>query len=204
MSSKLFSTGVKWQSQFTIILMVLALSLSSNLFPQSISVKMYFDMKWRLVGPFRGGWGTVCDGIPDSTNVYYFGGAGGGVWKTIDAGNTWQPLMQNESASAVGALTIAPSNPNIIYVGTGQVAWRYDILDGDGVYKTEDGGKTWKNIGLKETKYIGRILVHPQFIKVLMAVNIGQNFLQTVYLFFPVGLGWQLQKKPKEKLFMQA
>ena len=114
-------------------------------------------MKWRLIGPYRAGWGTVTEGIPGKPNTYYFGGAGSGVWETTDAGRTWDPLMQNESASAVGALTIAPSNPNIIYIGTGQVAPRYDILDGDGVFKTTDGGKTWKNIGLKETKYIGKI-----------------------------------------------
>ena len=194
MFSKLFSSKLKWENHFTIILIVLALSLSSNIFSQSIPSKMYSDMRWRLVGPFRGGWGTVCDGIPDSTSVYYFGGAGGGVWKTIDAGNTWQPLMQNEISSSIGALTIAPSNPNIIYAGTGQVAFRYDILDGDGVYKTDDGGITWKNIGLKETKYIGRILVHPQNPDRVLVAALGPVFGSSkergIYLTNDGGKNW--------------
>ncbi len=122
-------------------LSIVIFSIISSTFSQSIPEKAYSEMKWRLVGPYRAGWGTVAEGIPNDPNTFYFGGAGGGVWKTIDAGRTWQPLMQNESASAVGALAIAPSNPKIIYVGTGQVALRYDNLDGDGVFKTTDGGK---------------------------------------------------------------
>lgn len=189
-----FLWQLKSKNCFVTGLITFILLLSSNIISQTISSKMFSDMKWRLVGPFRGGWGTVCDGIPDSTSVYYFGGAGGGVWKTIDAGNAWQPLMQNESASAVGALTIAPSNPDIIYVGTGQVANRYDILDGDGVYKTEDGGMTWKNIGLKETKYIGRILVHPQNPERVLVAALGPVFGSSkdrgIYLTEDGGKNW--------------
>ncbi len=177
------------------IVLIITLLINCNLFSQSVPLKMYSDMEWRLVGPFRGGWGTVCDGLTDSLNVFYFGGAGGGVWKTIDAGNTWFPLMQNETASAVGALKIAPSNPNIIYVGTGQVAWRYDILDGDGVYKSDDGGESWKNIGLKETKYIGRILVHPKNPDRVIVAALGQVFGSSkdrgIYLTKDGGKSWK-------------
>ena len=99
-------------------------------------------LQWRLVGPFRGGWATMAVGIPDQPNTFYFGAADGGVWKTTNAGRTWQPLMQHEPAATVGAIAIAPSDPQMIYVGTGQVAARYDIAGGDGVYRSINGGKT--------------------------------------------------------------
>jgi len=158
-----------------ICFLLITLSVQSN-YPQQISTELYSGMQWRLVGPFRGGWGTVCDGIPDSLNTFYFGSAGGGVWRTRDAGNSWQPLMQNVSSSAVGALTISPSDPNIIYVGTGQVAFRYDILEGDGVYKSVNCGETWKNIGLKETKHIGKILVDPNNSDRVLVAALGPVF----------------------------
>jgi photosystem II stability/assembly factor-like uncharacterized protein len=143
---------------------------------QKIPSKAYSDMSWRLVGPFRAGWGTVCEGIPEQLNTFYFGGAGGGIWRTSDAGRTWKALMQHEGSSAIGALAIAPSDPKIIYAGTGQVAWRYDILEGDGVYRSTDGGETWKNTGLKETGYIGRILVDPGNSDKLLVAALGHVF----------------------------
>jgi photosystem II stability/assembly factor-like uncharacterized protein len=166
------------KNKYYIFLMTLlfAVLFTQAYYPQQISTELYSGMQWRLVGPFRGGWGTVCDGIPDSLNTFYFGGAGGGVWRTRDAGNTWQGLMQNESSSAIGALAISPSDPNTIYVGTGQVAFRYDILEGDGVYKTIDGGETWKNIGLKETKHTGKILVDPNNSKHVLVAALGPVF----------------------------
>ena len=175
-------------------LSLLIFSIISSSFSQTILEKTYAGMKWRLVGPYRAGWGTMAEGIPNEPNTFYFGGAGGGIWKTIDAGRTWQPLMQNESASAVGALAIAPSNPKIIYVGTGQVALRYDNLDGDGVFKTTDGGKTWINAGLKDTKYIGKILVDPHDPnKVLVAALghiYGDNKERGIYLTTDGGKNW--------------
>ena len=161
---------------FLLMFLLFAMLFTQVHYPQQISSKLYSGMQWRLVGPHRGGWGTVCDGIPDSLNTFYFGGAGGGVWRTRDAGNSWQALMQNESASSVGALTISPSDPNIIYAGTGQVAWRYDILEGNGVYKSVDGGETWKNIGLKETKHIGKILVDPNNSDRILVAALGPVF----------------------------
>jgi len=116
---------------------------------------------WRLVGPHRAGWGTAVAGIPDQPDTFYFGAAGGGVWKTLDAGRTWQPVFDDGPAS-VGAIAIAPSNPKILYVGTGQVTSRYDIAAGEGVFKSSDGGSSWQSVGLKDTKHIGSIWIDPR------------------------------------------
>ncbi len=180
---------------FQILFITFFLFSSALLFPQTVPEKSYSDMKWRLVGPYRAGWGTVAEGIADQPNTFYFGGAGGGIWKTSDAGRTWRGLMQNESASAIGALAIAPSDPKIIYAGTGQVALRYDILDGDGVFKSTDGGETWTNIGLKNTKYIGRILVDPKnpdhVIVAALGHVFGNNKERGIYLTTDGGKNWQ-------------
>ena len=161
---------------------------------QSVPLQTYGGMQWRLVGPFRAGWATMAQGIADEPNTFYFGGAGGGVWKTNDAGRTWLPLMQHEESSSIGAIAIAPSNPKIIYVGTGQVALRYDMLSGDGVYRTEDGGVTWKNIGLKDTRHIGRILIdnkNPDRILVAaMGHAFGPNKERGVFLTKDGGHSW--------------
>ena len=146
------------------------------LFSQPIPKKTYADMHWRLIGPYRAGWATMAEGIPGEPNTFYFGSAGGGVWKTDDAGRTWQPLMQHQKASSVGALAIASSNPKIIYVGTGQVALRYDILAGNGVYKTDNGGKTWTNVGLKSSRHIGRILINPDNPDHVLVAALGNAF----------------------------
>lgn len=118
------------------------------------------DLHWRLLGPFRGGWATMVEGVPDAPDTFYFGAAGGGVWKTENAGRTWTSVFDNGPAS-IGALAIAPSDPNVIYVGTGQPEPRYDVTAGLGVFRTSDGGKTWRDLGLKNTRYIGRIWVSP-------------------------------------------
>ncbi len=119
------------------------------------------DLHWRLLGPMRAGWGTMAQGIADQPNVYYFGAAGGGVWKTDDAGQTWHSLGDHLPASSIGALAISPSDPKVIYVGSGQVAARYDVAAGNGVYKSTDGGNTWNSVGLTATRHIGAILVDP-------------------------------------------
>ncbi len=147
-----------------------------SVFSQSIPLDTSSGLNWRLIGPYRAGWGTVCEGIPQEPNTYYFGSAGGGIWKTSDAGRTWQALMQHEGSSAIGALAISSSDPQIIYAGTGQVAWRYDILEGDGVYKSTDGGISWKNTGLKETGYIGKILVDPADPNIVIVAALGHVF----------------------------
>jgi photosystem II stability/assembly factor-like uncharacterized protein len=162
---------------------------------QTIPPSAYSEMHWRLVGPFRAGWATVAAGVADQPNTFYFGAAGGGVWKTNDAGVTWQALMQHEKSSSIGALAVAPSNPNIIYAGTGQVTTRYDILSGNGVYRSDDAGKTWKHLGLDATHHCGAILVDPENPDRVLVAAMGQTFASNpergVYLTRDGGKNWQ-------------
>ena len=118
-------------------------------------------MKWRLVGPFRGGRVLAVTGIPGNATTFYFGGVGGGVWRTSDAGMSWMPLFDRESVSSIGAIAVAESNPNVIYLGTGEACLRGNISFGDGVYRSTDGGKSWKNLGLRDTRHIAKVLVDP-------------------------------------------
>ncbi len=133
-------------------------------------------LHWRSIGPYRAGWATCIEGIPDRPDVFYFGAAVGGVWRTDDAGRTWNPLFQNERTASVDALAIAPSDPNVIYVGTGQVETRYDVPSGRGIYRSDDAGRTWRHLGLDSTRAIGRILVDPKDENVVLAAALGHIF----------------------------
>jgi hypothetical protein len=136
----------------------------------------YSELDWRLVGPHRAGWATAVAGLPDDPATYYFGGADGGVWKTTDAGSTWQPLFDRQGSASIGALTIAPSNPEVIWVGTGQIHQRWDIVDGDGVYRSTDGGDTWTHLGLADTKHIGDLWVDPDSADTAIVAALGHVF----------------------------
>jgi photosystem II stability/assembly factor-like uncharacterized protein len=118
-------------------------------------------MKYRSIGPFRGGRSLTASGIAGDPNTYYFGGTGGGVWKSTDGALTWSSVFDKAGTSSIGSLAVAASDPNIVYVGTGEGCIRGNASHGDGVYKTLDGGKTWKNIGLRDTRAIGKVIVNP-------------------------------------------
>jgi photosystem II stability/assembly factor-like uncharacterized protein len=133
----------------------------------------YQDLHWRFAGPLRGGWATTARGVPGEPEVFYFGAADGGVWKTTDAGRTWNALFQHESVASVGALEIAPGDPKIVYVGTGQVTTRWDIAFGDGLYRSKDGGLTWERRGLSDSEHIGRIWIDPRNPDTLLVAALG-------------------------------
>ena len=120
-------------------------------------------LEWRCIGPFRGGRVVAVAGDPTEPNTFYFGAVAGGIWKTVDGGLSWECISDGFlKTSSVGALTVADSDPNVIYAGMGETTIRIDVSHGDGVYKSTDAGKTWQHMGLAETRHIGKIRVHPQ------------------------------------------
>jgi photosystem II stability/assembly factor-like uncharacterized protein len=136
----------------------------------------YNALQWRGIGPFRGGRAVAVAGVPGSPNVFYFGAAAGGVWKTIDAGATWKPIFDAVKFSSIGAIAVARSNPNIIYVGTGEGNLRGDVTWGGGVFKSTDAGVTWTDIGLKDTRQIGAVIVDPLDPNIVLVAAIGHAF----------------------------
>src|SRR5438093_458630 len=120
--------------------------------PGTIDEKLFNGMRWRQVGPFRGGRALAIEGVVGEPDTYYFGAVAGGVWKTTDGGANWIPLFDKQPISSIGAIAVAPSDHNVIYAGTGEAAIRGNTTYGTGVFKSIDAGKTWENVGLKDTR----------------------------------------------------
>jgi photosystem II stability/assembly factor-like uncharacterized protein len=136
---------------------------------------LFKALQWRSIGPYRGGRALAVAGVPGA-NTFYFGAVAGGIWKTIDGGATWQALTDETPISSVGAIAVAPSNHDIIYAGTGEAAPRGDITYGDGVYKSVDGGKTWRSVGLKDSRQIGALIVDPGNPDIVLVAALGHAF----------------------------
>ncbi len=163
------------------VIKVVAVSLLFALFiamaaAQSDGASLVSGLRWRMIGPFRGGRSIAVSGIEGQPNTYYFGAVGGGVWKTTNGGETWEPLFDHQPVSSIGALAIAPSNPDVIYAGTGEADLRSNLTYGDGVYKSSDGGKTWNNIGLRDSQHIARILIDPKNPDVALVAALGHAY----------------------------
>ena len=135
-------------------------SIQKNI--QSYNKELYSSIKYRLVGPFRGGRAGTISGVINNQNLYYMGTAGGGVWKTEDAGNTWEPISDGYYGGSIGALAVSESDPNIIYVGEGEQTLRGNVSSGMGMWKSLDAGETWEYIGLPKSEHISRIRIHPK------------------------------------------
>ena len=155
----------------------------------------YQALHWRLIGPFRAGRVLAVTGIPGNGRVFYFGSVDGGVWKSTDAGRTWQPIFDHEPVGSIGALAVAPSDSKVLYVGTGEADMRSDIAQGDGMYKSTDGGKHWQHIGLTRTRQIARVIVNPTNPDIVFAAALGHpygaNPERGVFRSLDGGLHWQ-------------
>lgn len=137
---------------------------------------LYSGLRWRSIGPFRGGRVNGVSGVRGQPNTFYFGSVGGGVWKSTNAGRTWAPIFDSQPVASIGALAVAPSNPNVVYVGTGETDVRSQISYGNGMYKSTDAGKSWKHIGLDNTRQIGRIIVDPKNPDVVFVAALGHVY----------------------------
>ena len=165
------------------------------LFAQTLNEDSLKGMKWRLVGPFRGGRVLAVSGVPGDANTYYFGAVAGGVWKSTNAGLNWTPIFDKEPVASIGAIAVAPSDSNVIYVGTGESCIRGDISFGNGVYKSTDAGKTWSHLGLDDTRHIARIAVDPHNPDIVFIAALGHawgpNTQRGLYRSTDGGKTWQ-------------
>ena len=143
---------------------------------QTYDQKLFGGMHWRNIGPFRGGRALAVTGIPGEPNTYIFGAVAGGIWKSTDGGVNWKPLFEHESTSSIGAIAVADSDHNVIYAGTGEACIRGNMSYGDGVFKSLDGGQSWKNIGLRDTQHIGAVIIDPRDPNVAFVAALGHAY----------------------------
>jgi photosystem II stability/assembly factor-like uncharacterized protein len=172
------NTSIRFRASFLVALASAAVIFCPQqaFSQQQDSQSLFPEMQWRMIGPFRGGRVLPALGVPGKPNEYLFGAVDGGVWKTENAGRTWHPIFDAEPTASIGAIAIAPSDPQTIYVGTGEADMRSDISVGDGVYKSTDGGVTWRNIGLRDSRQIGSILVDPHDPNIVLVAALGHAF----------------------------
>ena len=140
------------------------------------SPSLFDGLRWRMIGPFRGGRAITATGVPGDPNTFYFGAVGGGIWKTTNGGLVWTPIFDDQHVASIGAIAVAPSNPNVIYAGTGEADIRSSLSSGDGVYASIDAGKSWYRGGLRDSKQIARILVHPKNPNLVYAAVLGHAY----------------------------
>ena len=183
------------------ILTLTALIFSTNTFGQSKKSKinynesLYNSIEYRLIGPFRGGRAGTAVGVLNNPNLYYMGTAGGGVWKTQDAGSTWEPISDGYFGGSIGAIAVSESDPNIIYVGEGEQTLRGNVSSGHGMWKSSDAGETWKYLGLPKSEHISRIRIHPENPEIVYVGVIGNlwkpNSERGLYKTNDGGMTWE-------------
>jgi photosystem II stability/assembly factor-like uncharacterized protein len=144
--------------------------------PKQFDPKLFQELRWRSIGPSRAGRTLAVAGVRGQPEVFYFGSVGGGVWKTNDAGRTWNPIFDSQAVASIGAIAVAPSDSNVIYVGSGEADMRSSISYGNGMYKSTDGGKTWAHIGLEDSRQIGRIIVDPRDANKVFVAALGHAY----------------------------
>jgi photosystem II stability/assembly factor-like uncharacterized protein len=156
---------------------------------------LFGGMKWREVGPYRGGRVAAVTGLPGDRDTYYFGGTGGGVWKTVDGGRTWKNVSDGFFGGSIGAVAVSELDPNVVYVGGGEVTVRGNVAHGDGMWKSTDAGRTWKNVGLADSRQIVRIRIHPRDPELVYAAVLGHVFgpneMRGVYRSKDGGAHWE-------------
>ena len=166
---------MKFKLLSTLITIIFIFSFNLQSFSNKDSITNHLE--WRSIGPDRGGRSIAVSGSSSRINEYYFGAVGGGLWKTIDGGQTWKPVTDGQlKSSSVGAVAVSNSNPDVVYIGMGETELRGNIMQGDGIYKSIDAGKTWEHVGLEETQAISKIRVHPTNPDIVYVAALGHPY----------------------------
>ncbi|NOS91163.1 MAG: glycosyl hydrolase [Cyclobacteriaceae bacterium] len=182
---------------FILVLLVADVLAQKKPQPSTLSfdASLYSGIRWREVGPYRGGRSCTVTGVAGNPNLYYFGTVGGGVWRTKDAGQSWENLTDNYFGGTIGAVAVAPSDPNVIYVGEGEQTLRNNVSSGWGVWRSTDAGTTWKHIGLKDSRHISRIRIHPKNADVVYVAAMGNlwkpNEMRGIFRSTDGGTTWK-------------
>ena len=171
-----FRSGLACRIVTSTFLSLTSLLFTLSAYAQSVPPELINGLKWRMIGPFRGGRAVAVAGMPGDSATFYFGSVNGGIWKTMDAGVVWKPIFDGQAVASIGALAVAPSDPKTIYAGTGESDIREDLSSGNGVYKSSDAGTTWNHMGLEDTRQISRIVVDPQNPDVVYVGALGHAF----------------------------
>jgi photosystem II stability/assembly factor-like uncharacterized protein len=161
---------------FLLVFVLVPAGVAAAAAATQIAAPYFGALHWRLIGPFRGGRALAVSGVPGEPNHFYFGAVDGGVWESLNAGRTWNPVFDRQDIGSIGAIAVAPSDPRTLYAGTGEADMRSDIAYGDGVYKSSDGGKTWIHLGLSDTRQIGAIVVDPRDANVAYVAALGHAY----------------------------
>ncbi|HEV8169878.1 MAG TPA: hypothetical protein VGP59_11030, partial [Pyrinomonadaceae bacterium] len=182
-------------ARFLTIVTLFSVLTALNVAAQQLDPDLYSGLRWRMLGPFRAGRVNAVSGVAGQPNTFYFGSVGGGVWKSLNSGRTWTPIFDSTNVASIGAIGIAPSNPDVIYAGTGEADMRDSIAFGNGVYKSSDAGNTWKHLGLENTRQIGRIIVDPKNPNTVFVAALGNVYAPNpdrgVYRSRDGGATWQ-------------
>jgi photosystem II stability/assembly factor-like uncharacterized protein len=173
MGISLHTVGSRWRRYLVLLFCVLTLISGAA---QTVRPELYGGLKWRLIGPFRGGRAVAVAGVPGNPTTFYFGAVNGGIWQSTDAGIVWHPIFDDQRIASIGALAVAPSDPKTIYAGTGESDIRSNLSSGDGVYKSTDSGQTWTNIGLRDSRQISRMVVDPQNASMVYVAVLGHAY----------------------------
>jgi photosystem II stability/assembly factor-like uncharacterized protein len=186
---------VKSLRTLALICFIASASFVSHLSAQTLDPSLYQGLRWRLIGPFRGGRTVAISGVPNNPNLFFMAPNNGGVWKTTDAGHTWTPIFDGQPTGSIGALAVAASDPKIIYVGSGEGLRRPDLSVGNGMYKSTDAGQTWQHLGLRDAQQIGSILIDPKDPNRVFVAALGHpygpNAERGIYRSLDGGTTWQ-------------